>query len=219
LTVSTDVRFWRVRRNRSSQRLSYEVRWVVSGKQRSVTRRTRALAETFLSDLRQAARRGEAFDSTTGLPESMRQAEGGMTWYSYVLSYVDKRWPSAAAKTRKSMLEALATVTAALVFDGPGRPEFAEIYRVLLRYSLPPTARGEPKPLRAAQVIRWVESASVPMSALEDEGTVEEALSAITLRLDGHVAAATVARRKRAVSTTLWMWRQQVSGCWARIRL
>jgi len=172
---------------------------VVAGKQRSVTRRTRALAEAYLSDLRQAAKRGEAFDLATGLPESMRQASGEMTWYSYVLSYVDRRWPSAAAKTRKSMLEALATVTAALVHNRPGRPEFPETYRVLLRYALPPTVRGEPKPLRAAQVIRWVESASVGMSALEDEGTVEEALSAIALRMDGHVVAATVARRKRAV--------------------
>ena len=199
MTASTDVRFWRVRRNRTSQRPSYEVRWVVAGKQRSVTRRTRALAEAFLSDLRQAARRGEAFDSATGLPESMHQASGEATWYSYVLSYVDRRWPSAAAKTRKSMLEALATVTAALVHDRPGRPEFPETYRVLLRYALPPPARGEPKPLRAAQVIRWVESASVAMSALEDEGTVEEALSAIALRLDGYITAATVTRRKRVV--------------------
>ena len=135
MSASSDVRFWGVRRNRSSHRPSYEVRWVVAGRQRSVTRRTRGLAETFLSDLRQAAKRGESFDVASGLPESMLKAATGTSWYAYVLAYVDKRWPASAANTRKSMLEALATVTAALVYDRPGRPEFAELYRVLLRYA------------------------------------------------------------------------------------
>jgi hypothetical protein len=40
---------------------------------------------------------------------------------------------------------------------------------------------------------------SVPLMALEDEDVVELALSAIGLRLDGKPAAATVARRKRAM--------------------
>lgn len=199
MTATSDVRFWDVRRNRSSQRPSYEVRWVVAGRQRSATRRTKALAEAFLSDLRQAARRGEPFDLASGLPQSMLAAGSKLTWYGYVLAYVDRRWPAAAANTRKSMLEALATVTAALVHDRPGRPEFAELYRVLLRYALPPTARAESRPVRAAQVIRWVESASVPVAALEDEALIEGALSAIALRLDGKAAAATVTRRKRAV--------------------
>jgi hypothetical protein len=49
------------------------------------------------------------------------------SWYKYVLGYVDKRWPVAAAHTRKSMLEALGSVTAALVLDRPNRPEFADL--------------------------------------------------------------------------------------------
>ena len=39
----------------------------------------------------------------------------------------------------------------------------------------------------------------MPVAALEDEDLVERALTAIALRLDGKAAAATVARRKRAV--------------------
>jgi hypothetical protein len=175
LTTTSDVRFWGVRRNRSSQRVSYEVRWVVAGRQRSATRRTRALAETFLSDLRQAAKRGEPFDLTTGFPGSMLEAASGTTWYAYVLAHADKRWPAAAANTRKSMLEALATVTAALVHDRPGRPELPELYRVLLRYALPPNGRTDERSVGAAQVIQWLESASVPMPALEDEELIERA--------------------------------------------
>jgi hypothetical protein len=47
--------------------------------------------------------------------------------------------------------------------------------------------------------LRWIESASVPLIALDDEDIVERALIAIGLRLDGKAAAATMARRKRAV--------------------
>jgi hypothetical protein len=39
----------------------------------------------------------------------------------------------------------------------------------------------------------------VPLTALDDEDVVERALIAIGLRLDGKAAAATMARRKRAV--------------------
>ena len=112
---------------------------------------------------------------------------------------VDKRWSGLAAHTRKSMLEALGTVTAALVHDRPYRPDFADLYRALVRYGLAPGSRSEARPPAVAQVLRWLESASVPMMALEDEDLVECALVAISLRLDGKAAAATVTRRKRAV--------------------
>jgi hypothetical protein len=129
----------------------------------------------------------------------MLKASDSTTWYAYVLSYVDKRWPGAAANTRKSMLEALGTVTAALVDDRTHRPDFADLYRVLVRYALPPSARAEDRPPDDARILRWLEAASVPLVALEDEDVAERALSAIALRLDGKAAAATVIRRKRAV--------------------
>jgi integrase len=129
----------------------------------------------------------------------MAKAASGTTGYSYVLGYVDKRWPGAAAHTRKSMLEALATVTAALVCDRPQAPDFADLYRALMRYALPPAARVDSRPPEVARMLRWLESASLPLVALEDEDIAERALSAIALRLDGKAAASTVARRKRAV--------------------
>jgi hypothetical protein len=144
--------------------------------------------------------RGEVSRSTwRPACRSMSKATSSATWYAHVVGYVDKRWPGAAANTRKSMLEALATVTAALVSDRPNRPEFAELYRALMRYALPPAGRIDPCPPKAARALRWLESASVPLVALKDEDIVERALSAIALRLDGKAAAATVARRKRAV--------------------
>ena len=199
MTTSTDVKLWEVRRNKSSKKPSWEVRWVVGGHEVSRTRRTKALAEILLADLRQAMRSGESFEVTTGLPQSMLRAADGTTWYRYVLGYVDKRWPGAAAHTRKSMLEALGSVTAALVVDRPNRPEFADLYSALVRYALPPGNRADERPPEVARMLRWLESASLPLSALDDAEHVERALTALALRLDGKAAAATVSRRKRAV--------------------
>jgi integrase len=199
VTTSTDVKLWEVRRNKSSKKPSWEVRWVVGGHEVSRTRRTKALAESLLSDLRQAMKNGESFDVTTGLPGSMLRAADGTTWYKYVLGYVDKRWPGVAAHTRKSMLEALGSVTAALVLDRPNRPDFADLYSALVRYALPPGNRADERPPEVARMLRWLQSASLPLSALDDAEHVQRALTALALRLDGKAAAATVARRKRAV--------------------
>jgi hypothetical protein len=116
--------------------MSYEVRWVVGGKQFSRTRATKALAESFLSELRQAAKRGEVFDTSEGLPLSMRRAKHATSWFAFVLAYVDVKWPRAAAKTRDSMTDALATVTAALVDDRPGQPDPLVVRRALRQYAL-----------------------------------------------------------------------------------
>lgn len=199
MTTTTKVKLWEVRRNKSSKTPSWEVRWVVGTREVSRTRRTKALAESLLSDLRQAMKRGEAFDIATGLPESMLRAADGTTWYAYVLGYVDKRWPGAAAHTRKSMLEALGSVTAALVLDHPNKPKYADLYSALVRYALPPGNRADQRPADVAKMLRWLETASVPLIALEDEDQVERALTALALCLNGKAAAATVARRKRAV--------------------
>jgi integrase len=196
---TTDVRFWDVRRNKSSKSTSYEVRWVVGGKQFSRSRAGKALAESFLSELRQAAKRGEAFDTAEGLPVSMLRAKNATSWFAFVLAYIDVKWPRAAAKTRDSMTDALATVTAALVDDRPGRPDVLVMRRALRQHALVPTARQQPRPPEIAVALGWLERASLPVAELEKPRHVRAALDALTLCLDGTAAAATTIRRKRAV--------------------
>ncbi|WP_230984910.1 hypothetical protein [Microbispora oryzae] len=83
MNTSYDVKFWDIRRNPSSKTPSYVTRWKVGPKERSKTFRTKALAENFVSDLRQAAKRGETFDLVTGLPESMiKPADTGPTFFA-----------------------------------------------------------------------------------------------------------------------------------------
>lgn len=196
---TTDVRFWDVRRNKSSKSASYEVRWVVGGRQFSKTRATKALADSFLSELRQAAKRGDAFETSEGLPASMQRVKHARSWFAFVLAYVDMKWPGAAATTRNSMTDALATVTAALVEERPGQPEVMLVRRALRQYALAPSSRELPRPGEIAAALGWLERASLPLPELEKPGYVRLALDALTVRLDGTAAAATTIRRKRSV--------------------
>jgi integrase len=198
VTTTTDVRFWDVRRKRSRNVVAYEVRWVVAERQRSRSRRTKELAESFLADLRQAARRGEAFDLTTGLPLSMIPTTGP-TWLEFAQRYIDMKWPHAAAKTRDSLTDALATVTAALVNDDTSAPEQFDLRLALRQYLLPPTARQLEQPADIQQTTLWLARHSLPVADLSKPRYLRRALDALAVTLDGSAAAPTTIRRKRAV--------------------
>lgn len=157
--------------------ISYTVRWTVAGREKSKTFRTSAQANNWLSDLRQAAKKGELFDLETGLPQSVLKAKEARTVYAFVSAYVD-----------------------ALTKERPGRPD-AEILRAALRkYALLPEARRRPDvPLESKQALRWLEGASLDLTDLNETKTVRLALDALALRLDGKAASANTIRRKRAV--------------------
>jgi hypothetical protein len=71
MAVTYDVRVWRVERIEGKTRSSYKVRWVAEGRLHRRTLPTALLADSFRSDLLTATRRGEAFDTETGLPFSL----------------------------------------------------------------------------------------------------------------------------------------------------
>jgi integrase len=195
---TTDVRFWDVRKL-PRRTATFEVRWVVAGKVRSRSRRTKALAETFLSELRQAARRGEAFDVETGLPDSMQPTDAGPRWLELAQRYLDAKWPRAAAKSRDSMTDALATVTAALVTTEAGRPDPGLVRTALRKHLLPPPTRSIQPNDEVQLAIDWLTDHSLPLAELQRFAQLRAALEALALTLDGKPAAATTVRRKRAV--------------------
>lgn len=199
MNLSYDVKFWEIRRNKSSKTVSYEVRWKVGGRQRSKTYRTKALGDSYLSDLRQAAKRGEAFDVDSGLPESLIKAKKARTVLDFVRAYVETRWPHAAAKSRDSMSDALSTVLPALTTDRPGRPDADTLRTALRKYVLLPDSKRGEIPPEMARAIRWLESASLALTDLNDAPAVRLALDALALRLDGQAASPNTVRRKRAV--------------------
>ncbi|MEU8276568.1 tyrosine-type recombinase/integrase [Microbispora bryophytorum] len=200
MNTSYDVKFWDIRRNPSSKTPSYVTRWKVGPKEKSKTFRTKALAENFVSDLRQAAKRGEAFDLTTGLPESMaKPADTGPTFFDFARSYMAARWVHSAARTRETMTYALLSLVPAIVKDLPGRPDDEDLRAVLREYAfLPDKRRGELRPEHKA-ALGWLEAASLPLVDLMEPAVIRLALDAIALRFDGEPAAANTVRRKRAV--------------------
>ncbi|MDG4828259.1 tyrosine-type recombinase/integrase [Solwaraspora sp. WMMD1047] len=196
---SRAVRVWDLRINKGGKKKTYTVRWTVEGREKSRNFATRALADNFRSDLMQVINRGEAFDSATGLPDSMMAAKGAQTWLEFVQAYLDMKWPGAAAKTRASLVDALATVTPALVRDVSGRPEVAELRRLLVDHLLPPAVRQRDVPPELAPALRWLRRASLPLAEVGQAATVRGALDALALTLDGRAAAVTTVRRKRSV--------------------
>jgi hypothetical protein len=163
---SYDVKFWKIKRNTSSKTPSYVVRWTVAGQPQSTTIRGSELAENFLSDLRQAARRGEWFDTTTGLPESMLKAKNARTWLEFTTAYVRIRWPHQAAKSRESAADALLAVTPILVSDRRGRPASEALRQALRDQVLVTDDRRRETTAEASAALRWLESTSLPMVEL-----------------------------------------------------
>src|ERR1022692_2203128 len=117
--TTRDVRRpWKIGKANSKTR-PYMVRWVVAGSVLTLTFATFALADGFRSDLIQAMGKGEAFDIATGLPDSMLDVKSARSWLDFCTAYVVARWDSAAAKTRDSITDSLATAAIAMVEDGP----------------------------------------------------------------------------------------------------
>ena len=107
---------------------------------------------------------------------SMLRAKNATSWFAFVLAYIDVKWPRAAAKTRDSMTDALATVTAALVDDRPGRPDVLVMRRALRQHALVPSARQQPRPPEIAVALGWLERASLPVAEMEKPRHVRAAL-------------------------------------------
>ncbi|WP_055480479.1 tyrosine-type recombinase/integrase [Sphaerimonospora mesophila] len=200
MNTSYDVKFWEIQRRTDRKTAAFLVRWTVDRKAKSKSFRTKGLADSFLSDLRQAAKAGEAFDVVTGLPVSMLTPEPtGPSFLEFAQSYVLRRWRTSAARTRETDAYALLTLVPALVADVPGRPDPEELRAALRAHALLPEDRRAELTSQQAAALRWVEKASLPMSSLGEPATLRLALDAISATFSGKAAGANTVRRKRAV--------------------
>jgi integrase len=194
---SFKVRIWGLRRLPSG---SFRVRWRVAHSEFGETFRTKGLAESFRARLLAAARLGEAFDERSGLPKSMVRMIADCTWFDHARIYARMKWPGLAATSRRSIAEALATVTSALVRTDRGAPDTAALRAALYRWVFASDATSwSEAPDNVRDMLKWLEANSLRMSVLHDLVTVRKALSACGTRQDGRPAAATTFSRKRAV--------------------
>lgn len=205
---SYDVRLWSIRAYRGKRGTSYNVRWRVGAKSHGRTFGTRKLAESFHAELLTAHRKGEPFSVRTGLPSTMEPPAVGKTWYEHACAFMDMKWPHASPRHRKSIAEALTTLTIVLVTSDRGAPPgmqkalFTWAFNTGARTQEPATTGRPPEDF--AEPLRWMSTRSLPLSALMQPPVLRRALDSISIKLDGTAAApATVARKRSALYSTL----------------
>lgn len=130
-----DVRIWAIRTYRGKRGTTYIVRWITGGQEHRDTFKTKALADSFRSDLVSAQRKGEAFVIETGLPVSMVRSTEEMSWFDFACAYVDMKWPEQSGNSRKGIAETLMTVTPAMLATERGKPDDKALRQALLGWA------------------------------------------------------------------------------------
>ena len=200
MDTTYDVNVWSIRENVGTTAKTYSVRWKVGSRRWKTTFKTAALADSFRSDLLSAARKGEAFDTSTGRPVSMLRASKGMSWYAFACAYVDLKWPRVAATTRRTHAEALTAVTTAMFTSTRGQPDGKLLRAALKRWAFNTARRDDPNcPDDVRSALRWATSHTRPVSALRDPRMLRQVLDGLTVKLDGTPAAPSVTSRRRRI--------------------
>ncbi|MGH3855366.1 MAG: tyrosine-type recombinase/integrase, partial [Pseudonocardiaceae bacterium] len=194
-----DARIWKTEQCTGQRGTTYKVRWVIAGRPRKKAFRTKALADSFRSELVTALRKGRAFDTITGHPALGQEVTHSESWYVFACSYVDMKWPDSAGKSRMGIAETLATVTPILA-QGRGRPSEQDMRAALYGWAFNTRARANGKsPPEIARVTHWLEKHTMPVSELMNPDVMRSILARIGRKLDGQPAAASTIGRKRAV--------------------
>ncbi|MPZ61242.1 MAG: tyrosine-type recombinase/integrase [Propionibacteriales bacterium] len=201
--LSHDVVIWRIR-NRKGRRRPYELRWVVARREKSKSFLSRALADDFRADLLKAAKRGELFDTDSGLPESMLEPEAqGLRWYDFARQYVGLRWPRAAAKTRAGIVEDLAIATSAMLDGEAVDLSRTQVRRAMVWALMPSNAERQP-PVNYRQTIRLLSKGTLQVSEVAAPQVRRRLVDILATKLDGTAAGSeTVAHRRRTLNTAL----------------
>jgi hypothetical protein len=121
------------------------------------------------------------------------------TWYTHARAYAEAKWGSLAPVSRRSVAEALVTVTIALTSKEPGAPDGKVLRTALFAWAFNPATRDTDPPAKIAAALDWAERASLPVAELEGTATVGLALGACGKTLTGKAAAGSTQRRKRSV--------------------
>ncbi|GAA3614368.1 tyrosine-type recombinase/integrase [Nonomuraea rosea] len=198
-----DVVIWSIR-NRKGRAKPYQLRWKVGTEPKSKAFLTKALADSFRADLLKAAKRGEPFDTLTGLPASMTKTEkAALSWYDFCRKYVRMRWKGAAAKTREAIVDSLTVATFALLADEAVGLSKKEI-RAAMQWALLPRQEHDAAPPHLGYAVRLLQKGTVNVSDLADPIMARNICEELTLTRDGKRAAAdTTARRRRGLNTAL----------------
>ena len=205
METTFDVRIHQTEVYNGAKTTTYWVRWRVAGQRFKEPFKQKALADSFLSALTSAARKGEAFVVASGRPVSMHRDTREMTCYELACSHVDAKWPRAAAMTRKTTAEALTAAIPHLFARAKGKPDDRVIRTALRRWGFNTPARSdqEAMPAEIRTALSWVARNARPAADLLDPEVLRRTLDAITLRLDGKQGSPVVVSRRRKVFTAM----------------
>lgn len=195
---SYDVRIWSIRK-RPSKTAPFQLRWQVDGKEHQEKFATKTLADARRAELLTATRKGEPFDTETGLPVSEVRERNRTNWYAHARSHAARKWPTAAAKHRASIAESLTIATMALCPMGKGRPADDLLRRALYQWGFNAGRHDQEPPEAEAKALTWVERNTPAVVDLDSAQRVRTVLEHLAKRQDGKPAAANTFRRRRAV--------------------
>jgi integrase len=196
--ITYDVRIWKTEIYKGAKVTTYTVRWKTGSRPRKQPFRTKAQAASFEAELRSAARKGEAFDITTGRPVSWGRAGNDMSWYEFCVSYVDMKWKGSSAHHRENIAWALIRVMPTMLASDKGKPDGMAMRTALRKWAFNTKQRGD-CPDDAATILNWVSRNAKPVTALADPGTARAVLDAAGSLLGGTAAAPSTVRRNRAI--------------------
>ncbi|MGH3568701.1 MAG: tyrosine-type recombinase/integrase [Pseudonocardia sp.] len=201
MSTTFDVRVWEITYYRGTRATSYIVRWKVGPREWKERYRTRALADSFRSELVAATGKGEAFSAETGRPVSAARSSKEVAWLDFACDYVDMKWGPAAATYRRSISEAMTAITVALVGgEQRDRPDDALIRKALHRWAFNTSKRtASDCPADVHVAIRWVGRHSPPVARLAEPAVLRRVLTGISVKLDGTPGAASVVNKRRRV--------------------
>lgn len=197
------VRFWAIKTLKPKAdgkrpRRPYGVRWVTAGREHSEWFTTKALATKHLATLQSAAHRGEAFDVTTGLPESLYREQHSRTLLQLAQRFIEAEWADASPNTRSRYVDTLGVAVGAFLRQARDTLDRREVRRALTTHLLQPNRRPADLTERTAEIAEWIAGNSRPVSELADRGACGELLRGLTTNLDGRPAAVLTIRTRRA---------------------
>jgi integrase len=160
---------------------------------------TATLADSFRSELVAAARRGEAFDVSSGRPVSMIRTERRVSWFDFAREYCEMKWPHLAPNSRRNTARALTNATLALLSTDRGRPDHGHLRKALTAWIFNVRADPSQAPEEIRAAIAWLERSTRNVGDLGQPAVVRAALDALTRRADGKTAAPATIQRQRGV--------------------
>lgn len=207
--LTYDVHIWGIRK-RTGRAKPYQLRWRVGPKPHARSFQVKEQADGRRSELLAALRNREQFDVETGLPASEFHRLQSPTWYAHTCAYARMKWPSASAKHRAGIADALATITPVLVEDSRGAPDRRALRIALYAWAFRFVRDEESGELRArhevetapadvASALSWLARKSISASELDRPAVLRTALDALSLKSDGTKAAETTVHRKYTV--------------------